>query len=112
MACSSPARYARVDKHSGSAGMRRFDGADGANVERGASPAPGEDANRTCSHQKRIGQDPERGPYQRRDHWPSAGNEVPEELVVAVLEIGTDRFDLESRILEQLDHRRARIQDE
>src|SRR6185369_12920241 len=102
--CSSPAWYGRITT---SAGMRRFYGADGADVGRRPGAAAGDDADRTRGHEQRIGKHAQDGAGDRAEARPARGEPMPEELVVAILEVGNDRLDLESGMFEQLDQRGA-----
>src|ERR1041385_3016427 len=82
---SSPASKLRITT---STGMRRFCGADGARVDRWAGAAA------------------------RAEARPARGEPMAEELVIAVFEIRNDGLDLEAGVLQQLDQRGARIEDQ
>src|ERR1043165_7786011 len=107
---SSPSRNGRVTKRS-SASMRRFDGADGADVDARAAAAAGHDADRSRGDRQRIGKNFEERADQRADDG-MPRQAVADELVVAVLERRADADDLEAGVLEQLDQRGARIEDQ
>src|SRR5687768_10304649 len=92
--------------------MRWFYGTDRANVHGRPASALGENANGPRSHEKWLGKNSEKRTGKRRDQRPPAGEQMTEKLVIAVFEVGTDRVDLEPGVLQKLDHRRARIEDQ
>src|SRR5205814_9918087 len=111
MAVSSPGSYARVTNRS-SAGMRRFHRSDGANVDRWSGAALGGDADRPGADQKRVRKDPQDCVNKRGEHREARGHPVAQELVIAVLERWRDGNDLEAGMLQKLDQRRSRIENQ
>src|SRR5207237_5388847 len=105
IAASSPERYGRV-----STSMRRFDGANGANVRRRAGAALRDDANRAGTDEQRIGQHAHRGGRDVAEERGARAENVAEELLVVIVELGADAVDLETGTLEQLDKRGARVE--
>src|SRR5258706_91372 len=92
--------------------MRRLDGADGAEVDRRSGAALGHDSDRPGGNQERIREDFQQHPNDRRQPWPTHGDGVPQKTVIAIRQLRTDADDLESGVLEQLDERGARVEDE
>src|SRR5438309_2401938 len=92
--------------------MRRFDRSNRAYVDRWSGAALGGDADRSGADQQRIGKDPQDGMHQRRKQREARRNPVAQDLVIAIFEGWRHGYDLEAGVLEQLDQRRARIENQ